>query len=114
MLATTSENGACVRCKTQKHARDKCRASHTESEYPSTSLSQTHCMALLKFKTTALVHGDLVKDQRLLETALREHRKDAVAKLRGDAPLQDESVVVIDDHPDSEVPTDYEWSPNLR
>ena len=114
MPATTNENEACVRCKAQKQGGDVCRASHIESEYPSTSLSQTQCVALLKFRTTAFPHGDLLKDgKRLLETAMREHGKGSVsaalAKLRGDAPLQEESVVVSDDHPDSEVPTDYEW-----
>ena len=104
---------ACVRCKAQKQGGVKCRATHTEAEYPSTSLSQNHCMAVLKIRTTAFPHGELVKDQRLLETALREHGKDgvsaALAKLRGDAPLLDESAVVVDDRPDSEVSTDYEW-----
>ena len=109
MPPTTGKIEACVCCKARKQGGVKCRATHTEAEYPSTSLSHNHCMALLKFRTTAFPHGD----QRLLETALRENGKDGVsaapAKLRGDAPLQDEGVVVIDDRPDSEVPTDYEW-----
>ena len=102
MPATTNENDACVRCKAQKQGGDKCRASHTESEYPSTSLSQTHCIALLKFRGTTYPHGDLLKDQRLLEKALREEG-------RGGMPPQDEDVVIVDDQSDSELPADFEW-----
>ena len=80
----------------QKQGGDKCRVSHTESEYPSTTLSQTHCIALLKFRGANFPHGDLGKDQWLLERALREDGKAgvsaALAKLRGDAPLRDENV----------------------
>ena len=87
MPATTNENDACVRCKAQKQGGDKCRASHTESEYSNTSLSQTHCTALLKFRGTTFPHGDPLKDQRFLEKALREEGgtgvTTALAKPRG-------------------------------
>ena len=102
MAAAANESDACMRCKAQKRGSDKCRKTHLESEYPSTPLSQTICIALVRFRGSGSPQASLLLDQQQLEAALSAGGKagaeSALDTLRGG---QSVSVAIgVDDEDD--------------
>ena len=91
---------ACVRCKGQKQGAPKCRGerNHTVEEHPATSLSQSVCVTLMGFRTTAYPQPELLMDQQLLEQALQAGGSGSVAaamaKLKGETLPEQESIDV--------------------
>ena len=97
-MATSRNKGdACVRCKAQKQGAPICRNTrhHVVPEYPGTPLSQSICGTLLSFRTTLYPQADLLRDQQLLEQALRAGGSNsaiaAMNKLKGEALTQPEA-----------------------